>query len=232
MHYKVLTKDDLSDKVLNNCADWWFERFMGPQIKDNGSVGHMPSMLSGFLSAKIAEKYPITEAHREPFREGLAKAIRGRLDKYPNTASVMVSCDYHPDWVLRDAMALANIDESRAPWKTNMKIGNLYQGSGVSIGAGYGADWVFAWNLEGEVPTVRKVYKYTAVYPAWERRDGRKFEHVEHDSLLFLAYDEDVGVHFVKECEKEPGMFNGIPDSYNRLEESYTERLINGEWIR
>lgn len=229
MIYKELKKEDLTDKVLANCANWWFDIFIGKdQFKDNGAK-EFSSVMAGSLAGMVAEDHPVNEDQRQPFIDAFAGVCHDWLEKYEKTSIIRFGCDYNPDFNLGEAMEKAGVDPSRAPWKTNMSIGNLYQGPGVSISSGYAASHEHMWDLAGEEPAKRWVIKYTSIHPEYEVNDY-KHEHTEFECQSEY-YGKDEFDDFVLCSQKTPGSFNGIPDAYNRITSNWTEEKIDGEWV-
>ncbi len=128
-------------KALQVMADWWFDRFLSP-THDNGARGEgsLSSGLAGSMAGILADRHPVTEEHRAPFRKGLVDAIAA--SKYGLHS---LRCDYGPGGILGEAMESAGIDKSRGPWKHDMYL----HGCQIEVAAGYAAPRELICDIEG-----------------------------------------------------------------------------------
>lgn len=215
-------KEKLKEKLINNVADWWFDIFIGPQDKDSGARGDMPSLMAEGLATTIANRHRVNENQRQPFRDALRKSMEAWLDRYTATKWIGLCCDYGPGEPLASAMREAGIHESRAPWKTNMYI----RSNGVTVSAGYGSPPEFLWLMNGEEPLTRKVIQYRSIVPEWRNDEGiihERWENVQKH----LCYDEET---YAKHMDR----INSSNDEtyYEVYEDDWTEVLKDGEWVR
>lgn len=114
-------------------AKWWADKLreVGPGNFDNGdssSTGSMAMLLATMLamdSQSSAEAINL-------FEERLANVIKEEVESYE---SMILSVDYHPDYILGCLAQETGVSCNGFPWKTTMWI----EKNKVSVKAGYAA---------------------------------------------------------------------------------------------
>lgn len=134
-------------KEAQVAAKWWADKLRTGFVPDNGSaeeegtVANLketnPLASSIFSLAREADEAQLTPEKIDAFEEALAEGIEDLIGKAYGDYGSTFGVDYHPDRILSDALAEAEIHESMTtlPWKTTMRV---LPGS-VKVGDGYGA---------------------------------------------------------------------------------------------
>lgn len=220
---------EYSDKLFENCANWWFDTFIGSQIKDNGDRGPN-GFLAGGLAGMLADNFPVYERDRPAFVKAFVKEVKPRL---VNNRNVWFDCDYGPNRALCAAMENAGIHPSRAPWKTRMRIGEGHSGYGCELAAGYGAPYKLVWDQNGEVPKERVVVEYLCVVDESTGSSGKVYPREE---IVYLEkfYHQNKVEQFLADIADSKKRYEDPEQQYatyyNEILRQWTEVLKDGEW--
>ena len=120
----------LTDEQIRVAVDWWADAIQDPDF-DNGDTSSMGGT-TALLANLLSESHPVTPEKVEKFKTALTNLLKTTKveDDY-----FTLSVDYHPCSDLCLCAQVAEIDESRFPWKTRMYLDK----GGVSVSAGYAA---------------------------------------------------------------------------------------------
>ena len=106
----------ISPEVLARVvADWWVKQPSLDIFIEKTNV-----LASFFDRSSFTE---VTEFQQQLFHRHLLDAVRIRLET-TYARPVSVGCDYHPDVLLRDCLALSGIPDLYLPEKTKLLIWN------------------------------------------------------------------------------------------------------------
>lgn len=225
---------EYSDKLFEKAANWWFDRFIGPQLKDNGDRSNA-GFVTGAMWGQVADKHPVYEEDRAKFVNVFTVYSRQTLAQ-EGVDRVNFSSDYGPNSHLKEVMRKVGIDSSRAPWKTDMHIGDTFEGYGCEISAGYGAPWTLLWGPDGEVVTERIMVQYTYVVDSWTSATGTEFP-AKSEIKTREFYHEDKVEEFFRSALRSQELygketFGFLNSSYEKVETQWQEVLVEGEWVR
>jgi hypothetical protein len=131
-------------------AKWWADQLRSGFTPNNGSVEEEgtianlsqtdPAVRELFAMARVNDEAALTPEKVDAFEAALVANIEALLIEDEGPYHSTFGVDYHPDKILSDALATAEIEESMTtlPWKTDMWV---LRGS-VKVSAGYGAEYV------------------------------------------------------------------------------------------
>ena len=114
-----------TDEQIKVAVDWWADKLYHCKF-DNGDPSETGAMT---MMMAVMGKPEVTEYQVQAFRDALTRGLKA-IDK----DSVTLGVDYHPDKILADSCACADINGITAlPWKTRMWM----DASGVKVAYGY-----------------------------------------------------------------------------------------------
>ena len=116
-------------------ANWWRQKI--DSVDDSNFDNGEPSMAIAMMMGMRKNMEELDTEVLDRFEKMLEKAIYKEL-KHNGYLETIVSCDYHPEGVLKDISRELGIREIYFPIKTVMWISQ----SGVKVRAGYSAEVV------------------------------------------------------------------------------------------
>lgn len=101
-------------------AKWWADRLRNIEV-DNFNIGEKNDvgLFAMIFGASFAINKKPSASNINKFEELLAETIKEQVEV---RGSLILSCDYHPNYILEDIAQKAGISKDVFPWKTTMWI--------------------------------------------------------------------------------------------------------------